>query len=398
MLHALLIAMTVGAPSQGGDDALLPDSILQLPEGPRIVLFRNPGASVTAIRLSITLEEDVHEAGAARILQAQALQRVRSASASVGATVTASRTPWGISYTVVGPQTHFEYMAWILRQAVAAPSLQRVQFLRAREAVTAEVERTTETPLGVLAERLWSQISPGDPLPSGNHASMRQITPASVRALWERTHRPDRMTVVVAGPVSPDPIIVAFKDLTEAVTPGEEGAVDARALPTEERGRTQVLRRWYGQAYAAGDPGDPHAEVVALLAAERLRQGGEGYEAGVELWELGRLRVLAVTGAAHGRNASTMQTRIRGLVAETRAALTPDAARAAAAELHFQILSSARTPDGLVNLVGRHLDATGDPGAAGSYLDRIDAVTPNSLDQALAAMEAAGPVTAEVRP
>jgi len=398
MLRILLIALSVGVPPQGGEDGLRPDSVLRLPEGPQLVLFTDPGASVTALRLSLTLEEDPDEAGAARILQAHGLQRVRSAANSVGATVTASRTPWGISYTVVGPQLHFEYLAWILRQVVAEPDLQRVQFLRAREEVSADVERTVETPLGALADRLWSQISPGQPLPAGSHASLQRLTPSSVRAFWERTHRPDRMTVLAAGPVSADPLIAAFKDLSESATPSVGGAADARPIPVDERGRTQVLRRWYGQAYAVGDPTDPRAEVVALLAGARLGNGGQGYEAGVELWELGQRRVLAVTGAAHGRNASAMQARIRGLVGETRDALTPDAATTAASALRFQMLASARTPEGLVTLVGRHHDATGDPGAAGEYLTDIENITADSLGQLLASMEAAGPVTAEVRP
>jgi predicted Zn-dependent peptidase len=143
---------------------------------------------------------------------------------------------------------------------------------------------------------------------------------------------------------------------------------------------------------------DPRAEIVALLAGQRLGRGGQGYEAGVELWELGERRVLAVTGAAYGRNVSAMQSRVRGLVAETREALTPDAVSAASSVLRFQLLSAARTPEGLVTLVGRHHDATGDPGAARAYVAGIDDITVQSLEQLMTSMETTGPVTAELRP
>jgi predicted Zn-dependent peptidase len=339
------------------------------------VLFSNPGASVTALRVSVLLDEEAHEAGAARLLQAHALQRVRSAASSVGAVVTATRTPWGIAYTVVGPQTHFEYMAWILRQAVSEPNLDRV-----------------------LAERLWSQISPSESRLDGSHASLQQITPGSVRQLWARTHRPDRMTVVASGPVTVDPIIAALKDLVGSADAGPPQRADARAVPPPDRGRPQVLRRWYGEAFLAGDPTDPHAEVLALMAGRSLRQGSQGYEAGVELWELDRTRILAVTGAAYGRNASAMTARIRGLLEETRAAITPEAAAGAAAGIRFQLLADARTPDGLVNLVGRHMDATGTPTGALDYLRRLDQVTASSLETFLATVESSGPVSAELRP
>jgi predicted Zn-dependent peptidase len=395
---SLLIAGAVLAGNQGGEEALSPDSILRLPEGPQLVLFSNPGASVTALRVSVLLDEEAHEAGAARLLQAHALQRVRSAASSVGAVVTATRTPWGIAYTVVGPQTHFEYMAWILRQAVSEPNLDRVQFLRARAEVEDEVERVAETPPGVLAERLWSQISPSESRLDGSHASLQQITPGSVRQLWARTHRPDRMTVVASGPVTVDPIIAALKDLVGSADAGPPQRADARAVPPPDRGRPQVLRRWYGEAFLAGDPTDPHAEVLALMAGRSLRQGSQGYEAGVELWELDRTRILAVTGAAYGRNASAMTARIRGLLEETRAAITPEAAAGAAAGIRFQLLADARTPDGLVNLVGRHMDATGTPTGALDYLRRLDQVTASSLETFLATVESSGPVSAELRP
>jgi len=394
---SLLIAGALLIGPQGGADALVPDSVLRLPEGPELVVFHNPGASVTAIRVAVRLDEPARNAGAARVLQAHSLARVRTAASSVGAQVSATRTPWGIAYTVVGPQTHFEYLAWILREAVSEPNFDRVRFLRARAAVEADVERSAETPHGLLSEKLWNQLSPGEPPTSGTHATISSLTPGSVRDLWARTHRPDHMSVVIAGPASIESSIAAFKDLKGAEVAGPPRASDGRALPNESRGRTQVLRSWYGQAFVAGVASDPHAEVLALLAGQSLRTGNQGYEAGVELWELGDQRVLAVTGAAYGRSAGAMQSRIRGLLTETRTAITPDRTQAAATRIQFQLLSVARAPEGLVNLVGRHMDGTGDPGAARRYVDGLDGVTAGSLGDFLSTIEASG-VTAEVRP
>lgn len=398
MITALLTAGALLAGLQGGEEGLRPDSVLRLPEGPELVVFSTPGASVTAIRISVILEEPAREAGAARVLQEQALQRVRTAAMSVGASVSATRTPWGVSYTVVGPPSHFEYMAWILRESVGEPSVDRVQFLRALEQVEGEVERLAETPHGLISARLWRQLNPEVPPFTGSLATLESLTPLAVHDLWLDTHQPDRMNVVVAGPQSIESIIAAFKDLSGSLGAAPPQTSDGRPLPGQDRGGVQVLRRWYGQAYVAGDPTDPHAEVLALLAGEHLRDGNAGYDAGVELWDLADRRIIAVTGAAYGRNASSVQARITGLLDETRAGLSPDVVAAATARLRFEHLISARTSEGLVNLVGRHMDGTGDPEAALRYLDRVDQVTAASLEDFVAGMEARGVVTAEVRP
>lgn len=398
MTIALLTAGALLAGFQGGQDGLRPDSVLRLPEGPELVVFSAPGASVTAIRISVTVDESPREAGAARVLQAGAMQRIRTAARSVGARVSAARTPWGIAYTVVGPQSHFEYMAWILREATGEPNVDRVHFLRSLDEVEGEVERSAETPQGVIAARLWNQLNPDQPPNTGSRATLESLTPDLVHDLWRRTHRPDRMKVVVAGPASIESVIAAFTDLSGSLGSGPPEGIDGRPLPDQERHRVQVLRRWYGQAYVAGDPTDPHAEVLALLAGRALGEGAQGYEAGVELWDLADRRILAVTGAAYNRNEGSVRARIRGLLDETRADLTTDVATDAAASLRFDLLMGARTPEGLVNLVGRHLDGTGDPVAAVRYLDRLDEVTAPSLEAFVARMEASGVVTAEVRP
>ncbi len=398
MITALLTTGVLLAGFQGGEDGLRPDSVLHLPEGPELVVYSTPGASVTALRVSVILDEPAREAGAARVLQAGALQRVRTAAKSVGAQVTASRTPWGVSYTVVGPQSHFEYLAWIVREAVGEPNVDRVHFLRARNEVEGDVERSVETPHGVVSARLWSQLSPNEPPNTGSSTSLDSLTPIGVHDLWLRTHQPDRMTVVIAGPGSMESIIAAMKDLSGSLGAARATVTDGRALPTQDQGRVQVLRRWYGQAYLAGDPSDPHAEVLALLAGRRLRAGSNGYEAGVELWDLSDRRILAVTGAAYSRNAGSVRSRIQGLLTETRSGLTPEAVSEAAAALRFQLLADARTPGGLVNLVGRHMDATGDPGAALRYVESVDGVTLASLEGFMSRVEADGVVTAEVRP
>jgi predicted Zn-dependent peptidase len=397
MITALLTAASLVAAFQGGEDGLLPDSVLLLPEGPELVVFTAPGTNVTALRVSVALEEPAREAGAARVLMAGALQRVRTAANSVGARVSASRTPWGIAYTVVGPESHFEYMAWILREAVGEPSVDRTHFLRARDAVGGEVEHAAETAQGAISARLWNKVSPDSPPNTGSVATLEALTPAAVHDLWLRTHSPDRMTVVVSGPGSIESIIAAFKDLAGSLGARPPSNLDGRALPVADRSRVQVLRRWYGQAYMAGDPTDPHAEVLAFLAGERLREGSEGYEAGVELWDLPDRRVLAVTGAAYRQNASSVRSRIQGVLAETRADLSADRATAAATTIRFELLADARTPEGLVNLIGRHMDGTGDPSAAAEYLRRLDAVTVASLGEFVSQMEAGAVVTAEVQ-
>jgi hypothetical protein len=202
--------------------------------------------------------------------------------------------------------------------------------------------------------------------------------------------------VVVAGDVPDELVLSAFQDL--GAPSGARTSARAVPAPRSDPQRTQVLRHWYGEAYATADPLDPHPPVVALLLSERLRGAESGFEAQVQLWELSGQQVIAVVGAAYPAGRERMRSRIRAGLTDTRQSLSAEVVRSAVARVRQDLLLDARTPGGLVTVVGRHMDASGSPDAARRYLDELSLVTLDSAQRFLAALERQTALSAELRP
>lgn len=397
LIVAALWAVPLAAQSVPPPDPLHPDAVLDVPGGPRLVHFHSPGTSVASLRLSLPLVETAAEAGAGRVLVVAALDRVQPLAARVGARVDGVRTLHGVAYTVTGPSAVFDHLAWLLREAVRRPDDGEVA--RALARVRQEAERERETPTGVLVGRLRQGVAPELPPTGGSTASLQEMTTGTVAGLWGRTHLRDRMTVVASGPL---PVEVLLAGILDAGVPegGEgPGAVADRPLPSlRDVTRAQVLRSWYGEAWTVGTPDDPRTAVVARLMAERLRSLPGRVEAGAELWELGGRAALVVTGAAYSADAAAMRRRIQGLRQEVAQAVDPGAVTRVVATLRRETLLAARSPGGLVAVVGYHLDATGDPAGARHFLDALDAVDLSAVSSLLSELGSRPAVTADVRP
>ena len=259
-----------------------------------------------------------------------------------------------------------------------------------------EAQRERETASGRITAALRAAAVPEALPPVGTPASLDMISTVTLRNLWGRTHRREDMSLVLVGPEPVELVLASLRD----IGPGEETpiVVPTARPPAEPDEGTEVLRNWYGTAWVAGDARDPHGEVVASLIARRLREDEPAFESDVELWDLGSIRVLAVTGAAYGAAAPTMRRRVDSILAEAAGAVGRDEVAPTVAALHFDFLSGASTPWGLAGLVGRYHDATGDPYAAYQHVAALDEVTPETLGRYIQELESHGPVRAEVTP
>ena len=377
-------------------DPLTPDTVFRVPSGPRIAKLSMPGSELVALRISIPVQETLAEAGAGRVLEALGVERALARATPLGVTVEGARTQWGISYTVVGTRPDFDFLAYLLREAVAEPQASEADFERRRLALRSEALRTLETPAGRLAAELRAAADPGTPPMEGTPASLDRLMPSVIRGLWGRTHRPEDMTVVVAGDIPDELLLAAFRDMPEpssGAVPGPSGTA-----PPDPRGSTQVLRHWSAEAYLVGDAYNAHAPVVALLIADRLRAESETFEAEVQLWETKSGHAIVVLAAAYPGGAVRMRSRVRSVLSETRSALTAEIVRGSVARVRHRFLHDARTPAGLVSLVGQHMDATDESDSARSFLDALDAVTMESTRAFFVRLEARTPLRAEVRP
>jgi hypothetical protein len=162
--------------------------------------------------------------------------------------------------------------------------------------------------------------------------------------------------------------------------------------------RPEVLRTWYGEARVMGDVHDPRGAVVAALVARKLRETRGSFESEVQLWDIGNVRVLAVTGASYPAGAAIMRRRVQGILAEATNGIRSEDVAPAVSALRFELLAAARTPWGLAMQVGRYMDATGEPDAAYQNMLALDRVSPDSLRLYVAELQRRALATAEVRP
>ena len=391
-------AATVEARRVPPTEVFLPDTVLIPPGGPRIIRLTAPGSGLAALRLSIAVEETPTETSTVAMLHTLGLEQARAAALPLGVLVGGSRTPWGIAYTIVGPSEEFDYLAYVLRQAVAEPNPGRVELERARTRVIAEMDRVLETPAGRLAAQLRAAVAATAPHPVQATTALESVTELTLPTLWRRIYRPEAMSVVLAGAV---PVEVALASLHEigSRTTGTGDVLDTyRGLMETELPRPEVLRRWYGEARVAGDITDPHSTVLALLISRRLRELQHDFDSSVQLWGIGRTHVLAVTGAAYPSNATAMRRQVQSALSEATANIGAEILVPVLAALRFELLAAARTPWGLAMHAGRYHDATGEPDAGYQYVRALNRVSPESLYRYLNELSARPVTHAEVVP
>jgi hypothetical protein len=375
--------------------ALRPDSVLTPPGGPKLIRLTAPGTGLTTLRVSVEVDETPTEAGAAEVLARLGLARARALAAPMGALVEGTRTPWGIAYTVIGSSDDFDYLAYVLREALGEPRADRIEFERARSRVREEAEQLRETGAGRLESELRALAVPGSLPLVGTPESLAALTPTAVRDLWSRTHRRDRMSVVVVGAEPLELVLASLKDVgAQGRTPPEPTGT----VWTPRSSKVEVLRSWYGEAWVTGDVRDPKGAVLASMIASRLREARGDLQTNVELWDVGRARVLVVTGAAYPAAAAAMKRRVSTVLSDTGSGLGGDEVSPAVAALRFDLLATARTPWGLAGLVGRYHDATGVADAAYQHVVELDEIDVPAMRTYLEELQRRTPARAEIRP
>jgi len=378
-------------------DPLRPDTVLTPSGGPRIVLINGVGA-VATLRISVPLDEGPAESGAGAMLREIGLERMKGLAGPVGARLDAKRTSWGLAYTVEGPATDLDFLAYLLRQAVADPGRDVAAIGRARERLRRGLAEEAETPSGRILGVLRGKAAPAIPPLRGRAGTLVDLDAARLHEVWWRSHAPGSMTVVVAADIAPEVVIASLVDMGAEDSPGGP-PLDAPP-PTEPTTRHPApLRTWYGEAFDGGPSSDPHAAVAARLVADEVRLSASGFEAGVQLLKLRDRWLIAVIGAAGRGEAQAMREAVAGALDRTRARLTTESAGAAVDRSRRDLLLEARTPWGLVALVGGHMEGDpGSPASAQTYLDALARIGEPGLRAFMDKLLVAGPTVAEIRP
>ena len=392
MTAALLVgvALLSAIPDPG---LLRPDTVLRPADGPTIAYVEASGSPAAAIRVTVPFVESARDAGAGYLIQLRALERTRRLRETLGVEVLAHRTSLALVYQVNGAVTDFDHLAGVARELLARP--ESPGFVAARTRLENMNREERETPRGALRLRLRSRMASPMPSVTGTLQSLERLNPARLVELWRASHRREDLSVVVVADLSLEAALSAMADL------GEQGvAPEIRSLPEPAAGsaapRPEQIRVWYGQAHPSGDARDVRSSVLLHIARERLRTVESEFEPHLERWELGEQSWMVLTAAAFSRDAGAMRARMRGYLGALRAALDPVGVRNARAAVRAELLVRTRTPGGLAEVIGRHLDATGDGAAASDYLRRLEEVDFEAMSAFVAGIAAMEAITAQV--
>jgi hypothetical protein len=395
VLLLLLLAAPLAVHAQAGDSAFAPDTIVQMPDGPRVVLLHADPGGVAALRLSVPIIESPAEVGAGRMLAALAERRMARPARRIGARVSASRTPWGLAYSVEGAEADLDYLTYLLRLATAEPRPERGVVDAVRTEIMADLERQAESPGDRLLSELRRAAAPELTPLAGSPASLRLLDEARLRAVWRRSHQSASMSLVAMTSASP----AALLAMLEAVgLPGGEVATP-RETPGAQETSTgpPPMRSWYGEARADHAVADPHATVAAHLISQSVAHVGPDVEIGVRLWQLRDRTLIVIGGAARSRRARTaLRAAVQSAIADVLASLDARTIEAAVERVGLEYRTLARTPGGLVERVGRMADSTGCPSGALRYLAALAGVTASSLADYLNGLGT--PLVAEFEP
>jgi hypothetical protein len=340
-------------------------------------VFRLPYGDLplVGLRLFVPVDEASVEAGAGWIVARLAERRIGEAARRLGADVSVRRTPNGISYAVVGPRTDFDYLAYLLRLATSAP---RAEFIAdARDELERALDGLLETGPGQVELDLRMRTAAGPPV-TGTPGSVAELSASRVLDLWSRTHRPERMTLLVAGRVETPLLLASLVRLgaSDSTIPGRPNV----AGPVEPAPPgLDLIRRFTGRAWSGLDAGDPVVPVLARLAARALAEAPGDFEARVLVWDAGSGPVLAATGVAFPDRFGALDSALDGLLRSAGELARGDAFTVAVAEVRTEWLLQFGGTLGRIETVGADVDRAMRPDAARARLAALEALTPGRV-------------------
>jgi predicted Zn-dependent peptidase len=340
------------------------------------------------------MEETPSEAGAGQLLRIQAMDRMGSLAARIGAQLEVHRTQHALVYELTGSLADLDFLGWILREGVKPPADEA--FEPARRILRVDLERQLETPQGVLHARTRQALVPGSGSVFGGISALERLTPGALRSFWERSYRPESVRIVVAGRISGALVRSFLGDLGFASAPPpppppQGSLANSPAAP-------QVVRSWLVLAR----PLPPGSEAASLVGArwigEVLRATDGDFESAVEIWDLPSGRALVLTGAAYPRSRQAMERGVSAVLGEAADRLTPEVTRRLADEVRTEILLAARTPWGLADLAGQAWDTGHGPDGVQVFLSTLLALDAASVQTLLRSLASVAPVRQELRP
>ncbi|MEZ4416270.1 MAG: hypothetical protein R3E10_11045 [Gemmatimonadota bacterium] len=374
------------------------DTVVVLPDHPRITLIRRPEDPRVALRWFVPVHEEEAQAGAGRVLALLAQRRAESYGERLGATLTVRRTPAGIAYSVAGSRLDLDHLFDVLRVAMGPPESDPVLTRRARASALEQIDRDLESAERNLASRLAGSVCPGSPPIHGTRATLAELDGSSLQPLWERTHQtPAATQLVVVGDLPIEVILAALPraDGNDLMQP-RPGRLYAGTAQPNQPGRPQVLRQWYGESRPAGSAADPRGAVAARLLGRQIGRMDSGVELTLELVDAGCTTALVILGGAYRQSAPRLRRAVETLITNTRDRITEGDVTDVALEIRRSWVRRSATPEGVAELVGGFEESDGRGSDAESYLGILVRIDRQTMIEYFDALLATPPVRAEL--
>jgi zinc protease len=279
LLAALLVGLAQRPPwSQA---AVAPSAVQswQLDNGLRLCVRPAPTTASVAVVGFVTVslaEEPPGREGVRDLLQLCLASAVPPAAARAGIVVAGQTQPDFVALGARGPES-----AWRLALATVLDLLFKAHFdalaIRTQQAILRRLEEVRAAQITTSAQR-WGEESLYPVLVSRRQlgAAWAAFSPTSLAAFYQRYFVPNRVLLVVSGPLAPEEVYKEVAGATAALLPGQYApSRGLLAAPAQEGRRRVVLGDseavvWVGAR--APTPASPEYPV-AVVAATALGEG-----------------------------------------------------------------------------------------------------------------------------
>jgi len=307
-------------------------------------------------------------------------------------------------FHVTVPVSAFETAARLLGTMVLVPWLRADDLTPEQGVVVEEIRGAEDDPTSVLADRMRAAMwgdHPGARPVLGSDASVRGIDANELQAFHHRQYHPERLALVVAGPVSADRVRAMGAELDallkkRTTTPPE--VAPAPALRPARPGAI-VVRDGHEDRHVEvlfPSPGPAHPDMAALDVLTVILGDGRGSrllqhlrdDAGVAVHAWAAMEteqqggMTAVGGTPREGTELGVVEALGQVVARIRAA-PPSRAELTRARglVRSDVLRERETVDGQAHRLGWYWHRFGDLSAEAAYMAAIDRVTPADVQR-----------------
>lgn len=397
MLLASLLATTLAASVPVAPPDTMPEPLLPTARAGLVVVHRQPALPVVALRLSVLSSDPPGYAGAGLLIQHLAFPSLRDQVRRVGGRVQMQRTSDALIYTVVGPASELEYLAGVLRSALATPRTGRGELLVARHALRETRLAEWEIARGHVRAALRAQLFPEDLSVAGTESSVEHLDPTSLPAVWSQMYDPDRVLVMAVGDVRMAAVEEAFAELPRLPARPPEPRVDT--VPAAPLAPAEATRGWLGLAYSGAELDSPALTVAARLLRDLLRERvPTATTVEADHWWTHHGQALALVLAVPGPNLPAARRTLGTALTTLQESLDEARVRAAATAVRREMLFYARTPERMAEVLGGFADREGDVDAAQRFYGRLEQVREADVRQVLETLAARTPARVDIPP